>query len=315
MTGRIVTFYAYKGGTGRSMMLSNVAWILASNGANVLAIDWDLEAPGLHRFFRPFLSDPDLLSWNGVIDFMMDSSFESAGSGRPAMSNLLSNARSLEWDFPGLGSIDFVPAGRQDSSYALRVNGFDWQKFYDQLGGRQLLDAARIDFRNNYDYTLIDSRTGVSDASGICTVQLPDDLVVCFTLNPQSLQGAASVAQSVKSQRSQETIRIFPVPTEIDSAEMDRLSLARSDALARFQPILAAQGLSPNYLAEVEVPYQPYFAFDEILAPFVDQPFHRGTILAAAETLTRYLTDGRISFLPQIPEAERLSIRDKFLSR
>ena len=28
--GRIITFYSYKGGTGRSMMLANVAWILAT---------------------------------------------------------------------------------------------------------------------------------------------------------------------------------------------------------------------------------------------------------------------------------------------
>jgi cellulose biosynthesis protein BcsQ len=30
--GRIVTFYSYKGGTGRTMLLSNTAWILASTG-------------------------------------------------------------------------------------------------------------------------------------------------------------------------------------------------------------------------------------------------------------------------------------------
>jgi len=43
--GRIITFYSYKGGTGRSMALANVAWILASNGYSVAAVDWDLEAP------------------------------------------------------------------------------------------------------------------------------------------------------------------------------------------------------------------------------------------------------------------------------
>jgi MinD-like ATPase involved in chromosome partitioning or flagellar assembly len=39
---RIITFYSYKGGTGRSMALANIAWILASAGKRVLAIDWDL---------------------------------------------------------------------------------------------------------------------------------------------------------------------------------------------------------------------------------------------------------------------------------
>jgi cellulose biosynthesis protein BcsQ len=33
--GKIVTFYSYKGGTGRTMALANVAWILASSGLKV----------------------------------------------------------------------------------------------------------------------------------------------------------------------------------------------------------------------------------------------------------------------------------------
>src|SRR5262244_1522720 len=72
--GQIVTFYSYKGGSGRSMALANVAWILASEGAKVLVIDWDLEAPGLHRYFRPFLADKELVRTDsqGVIDFMAD---------------------------------------------------------------------------------------------------------------------------------------------------------------------------------------------------------------------------------------------------
>ena len=40
--GRVITFYSYKGGTGRSMALANVAWVLASSGRRVLVIDWDL---------------------------------------------------------------------------------------------------------------------------------------------------------------------------------------------------------------------------------------------------------------------------------
>ena len=32
------------------MALANIAWILASAGKRVLAIDWDLEAPGLHGY-------------------------------------------------------------------------------------------------------------------------------------------------------------------------------------------------------------------------------------------------------------------------
>ena len=62
--GRVITFYSFKGGTGRSMALANIATTLAQrNGNRVLAIDWDLEAPGLHSYFRPYLKWVRLL-WN-----------------------------------------------------------------------------------------------------------------------------------------------------------------------------------------------------------------------------------------------------------
>lgn len=70
--GQVVTFYSYKGGTGRTMALANVAWILASNGKRVLAVDWDLESPGLHKFFHPFLDEAVIAVTPGVIEMVGD---------------------------------------------------------------------------------------------------------------------------------------------------------------------------------------------------------------------------------------------------
>jgi MinD-like ATPase involved in chromosome partitioning or flagellar assembly len=68
--GKVITFYSYKGGTGRSLLVANTALILASNNCRVLVVDWDLEAPGLHHYFRPFLTDPSLKSSLGLIDML-----------------------------------------------------------------------------------------------------------------------------------------------------------------------------------------------------------------------------------------------------
>jgi NUBPL iron-transfer P-loop NTPase len=69
----VITFYSYKGGTGRSMLLANVAWLLASTGCKVLLMDWDLEAPGLHRYFKPFLGeDTELRSQKGIMEWVTD---------------------------------------------------------------------------------------------------------------------------------------------------------------------------------------------------------------------------------------------------
>ena len=104
---------------------------------------------------------------------------------------------SLDWDFPGDGRLDFLSAGRQNRDYSAAVCSLDWDNFYDRLGGGRFFRAMRDDMKRNYDYVLIDSRTGLSDVADICTIQLPDVLVVCFTLSDQSIEGAANVARQI----------------------------------------------------------------------------------------------------------------------
>jgi MinD-like ATPase involved in chromosome partitioning or flagellar assembly len=48
---QIITFYSFKGGVGRTMALVNTAHALAKQGARVLMVDFDLEAPGMTHFF------------------------------------------------------------------------------------------------------------------------------------------------------------------------------------------------------------------------------------------------------------------------
>src|SRR5262249_20830725 len=150
----------------------------------------------------------------------------------------------LNWDFgessrgPGTGGhIDFVPAGRQDSLYLERVNSFDWRNLFDPLGRRVVLEGTKEFLRLQHDYVLIDSRTGVSDTSGICTVQLPHVLVALFTANNQSIEGCANVMESVRARRIQSVkgsgseLRILPVLTRVELSETDKLE--RRKSLAR----------------------------------------------------------------------------------
>src|SRR5262249_16377953 len=223
--GTVVTFYSFKGGTGRTMAMANVAWILASNGKRVLAMDWDLEAPGLHRFFAPFLRDSELTSTSGVIDLVRD--FERL-SPRPVddirdYARVDRYAHSLDAPFPNDGFIEFVSSGRQTAEYSDTVNTYDWRGFYDNRDGQTFLPALREDMLARCDYAPIDSRTGFSDPSGITTLSLPDVLVNCFTLNVQSVNGGAKVADDVRQFAPR--VRILPVPMRVDPGEQDRLDI------------------------------------------------------------------------------------------
>jgi formylglycine-generating enzyme required for sulfatase activity len=326
---KIITFYSYKGGTGRSMALSNVAWVLASLGQRVLVIDWDLEAPGLHRYFEPFLTDHTLENSTGVIDFVLEFASAAVSGGKREQSkdwfspyaNLISHASSLQWEFALGGTLDFVPAGRQDAAYASRVNSFNWQHFYEKLGGGILLEEVKRRLRPLYDYILIDSRTGVSDTSGVCTVQMPDELVVCFTLNRQSILGAAAVAISAVQQRKSpdgaSNLKVWPVPMRVEFSEKDRLETARILARSRFTNLLTHLGpaAADAYWGKIEVPYQPYYAYEEVLATFADRPRQSSTLLSSMETIATYLTEGRLDLFSPSDESKRLQGLAQFMEK
>jgi WD40 repeat protein/cellulose biosynthesis protein BcsQ len=325
--GRIVTFYSYKGGTGRSMALSNVAWILASNDQRVLIIDWDLEAPGLHRYLKPFLTDKDLTGpeSEGIIDLVVNFSVQIATPQADALKSdwYEQYADISKWSIPlvwpsgemarlgrgGRGRIDFVPAGKQGPQYANKVNSFDWANFYERLNGGAFFDAVRRSMKS-YDWVLIDSRTGVSDTAGICTLQLPDVLVVCFTLNYQSIDGVAAAASSVKKARPE--IIVWPVPMRIDGSEEKLLKKMKAYAEKTLSPLLEPYVRQKTYWFEMEVAYVPHYAYSEKLAPFEDQTSILTSTLPSMERIASYITDRSITSLGPIPEEHRKAALAEF---
>ncbi|MER7132629.1 FxSxx-COOH system tetratricopeptide repeat protein [Streptosporangium saharense] len=324
--GRIVTFYSYKGGTGRTMAVANTAWILASSGKRVLVVDWDLESPGLHKFFRPFIEEGLVAQTSGVIDLITtyqwevmreDRHGERAPDWHREYARVEPHAVSLEFDFPRGGTLDLLSAGRQNRDYSSVVSSFDWDNFYERHGGGKFLDALRDDMRACYDYTLIDSRTGLSDIAEVCTVQMPHILVACFTLSDQGIDGTSSVARHIAQRYADRDIRILPVPMRIETGEKEKCDAGRSIAKRKFDkfPRGMSQSEIDQYWGAVEIPYTPFYAFEEILSVFGDEPNRPGSMLSAFERLTGAITEGEVTSFSQMEETVRLRYLERFVRR
>lgn len=291
MTGQVITFYSFKGGSGRSMAVANVAWILATNGKRVLVVDWDIEAPGLHRYFLPLMrGDPELRKTDGLIDRLwayVELLLTPKGGGTDDADPLdLADLRAVAQPLnlpPGAGgALDFVSAGRQDAEYATRSQGFDWAAFYERFGGAAFMARLRERLTAAYDFVLIDSRTGLSDTAGVCTVDLPDTVVHCFVHNRQSVLGIAAAAESIARQQPQaRAIRQYPVPMRVEKNVPD-FEGNRHFARDRLDDLLT--GLSAEdkelYWAEAEILYRARYAGGETLTAIADRPGERNTLLA-----------------------------------
>jgi tetratricopeptide (TPR) repeat protein len=323
--GQVVTFYSYKGGTGRTMALANVAWILAANGKRVLVVDWDLESPGLDRFFAPFIRPDTLSGTPGVIELIRE--FEWAAtqdtnqgpSWHEEYARVHKHSFSLDWDhFPAGATLDFLSAGQQNLDYAEAITGLNWDDFYGRQGGGAFFDALRADMKRHYDYTLIDSRTGLSDVAGICSIHLPDVLVDCFTLSDQGIEGAAKVAGLVPKRLDPgRSIRILPVPMRVDPAEKGKADNGRLFAKHRFAglPATGSEAERDAYWLAMQIPYQAHYAYEESLATFGDVSGSSGSLLTHYEILTRYLTEGEITSMPRMDESLRQRVNEQFVRR
>jgi hypothetical protein len=298
------------------MALANIAWILAANGKRVLIVDWDLESPGLHRYFAPSLLDPNALAaTEGVVNMVRG--FEDVAAETPdeergeswyrSLARVQNYALAIRWPFPGEGALHYMSSGLQNRSYSNSVATLDWERFYERLGGGELFNAFRADMKENYDYAFIDSRTGLTDVADICTLHLPDVVIDCFTLNNQGLEGALTVANSV-SRFTSHPIRLLAVPMRVDEAEKNKADAGRTAARTRFAELKLTELASAKYWGQVEIPYVPFYNYEETLATFADSPNDRHTLLDAYVRLAAVLTDGEVTGLPELDEGERKAV-------
>jgi cellulose biosynthesis protein BcsQ len=275
--GKIVTFFSYKGGVGRSMALTNISVLLARWGYRVLMVDWDLEAPGLESFFAGHLPPGRIVHQEGVLDLL---SRGTAGGQVAERSSWHENAVPVR--LPELaGHLDLILAGQKDDGgYFRRVRNLDIQALYEEGHGGELIELLRDDWKKAYDFVLIDSRPGITDLGGICTIHLPDVLVLLVTPTEQALRGAIDVARKAGVARQKlpyERLRVpvIPIPSRFDTNAEHNISKAWLDRFAQELAELYVDWLPTSVsrrdiLEVMKLPYVSYFSFGEKL-PVLEQ--------------------------------------------
>lgn len=281
----IFTFYSYKGGVGRTMALANVAEMLYRRGLNILMVDFDLEAPGLERFFNApetSLNPDEVIQQRGVIDLLLSykqlSSIplpnfqtENTSGDSEVDENLIFPVEPISNFIVPLydrnkdsGSLSIIPSGKRDNGnfrqYAQQAHSFDWNDFYDNWNGRKFFDWFKQEVANSADVVLIDSRTGITEMGGVCTYQLADAVVILVTPNEQNIDGTIKIAQSLSKP-------VVIVPSRVDNAEVKLLNDFQKlfkEKLANFIPENIK--FKQSAFLDLKIPYVPYFSYTEKVA-------------------------------------------------
>jgi cellulose biosynthesis protein BcsQ len=316
--GEIITFYSYKGGTGRTMALANVGCLLARQfQQKILLIDWDLEAPGLHWYFEQHDLSAESESYNqrlqdqpGLMELferlsttISHPSFDPENAEFTAA--LIQEIQLEQYIFETyLPNIYLLKSGRFDDDYSTKVNSFQWVEFYNHSPTIFRLLAEY--FKHQFAYTLIDSRTGVTDTSGICTALMPEKLVTIFTPNRQSLSGVLEIAKKATDYRKQSNdlrpLIIFPVPSRVETSETSLKSQWRfgeeNEGLLGYQPafeqlLQQVYNLTTcdldDYFNEVQIQHFPRYSYGEEIAVLEEDEGDRLSLARSYESLLKQL--------------------------
>jgi len=290
--GIVYTFYSFKGGVGRSMALANAAALLAKWGHRVLVVDWDLEAPGLERFFSKV--KPDLRQVRAATPGIVD------------LVQAKRDGTSLNWrdcvipvEFPDSSSLSLLTAGRNGEDYTTRLHSLDFGELFGKHDLGAYIEGLRNEWIAEFDFVLVDSRTGVTDIGGICTVHLADILVLLFTTTESSADGARQILE--RARKAQERLPLdrgrllaLPVPSRDESrTEYERAVQWKKKFAELFEDCyrdwLPTGKTAQDAIELLRIPYVPFWSFGEELPVIVEGTADPSSLGRAYEVLARFL--------------------------
>ena len=200
-----VVFYSFKGGTGRSLALANIANNLASLKHKICIVDMDLEAPGVHYKLLS-IDDSRIDTMLGIVDYI--DYFNNLGMTPDIIDDYYIDVN----DF-----ISIIPSGNiRSDEYWYKLSNINWHQLLyseDPIGIKlfvDLINRIKSDKRE-FEYILIDSRAGITPLSGICTTLLGDALAVFFTASSESIDGTRQMIKRIVATRKSDDSQAIPI--------------------------------------------------------------------------------------------------------
>lgn len=239
--GKVTTFYAYEGGAARNALLAALALQLAGgdDACPVLVVDWDLDAPALHRHLGPPPAPADATpddvgkEDSGLLELLercgavLRADGRRAGESDDDLAGRVIDAAGLLASIvraDGRRPLYLMRAGRFDDGYVARAGRLDPEALFAACPALFRCLAARLATR--FAHVLVASRAGRSAAVSVCSTLLPGRLVGLFTPAPGSIEELDGVVRRAIEYRcshedEQRPLLVYPLACSADGARSD----------------------------------------------------------------------------------------------
>lgn len=172
--GKILSIHSYRGGTGKSNLSANIAWLMAKRGLRVGVLDTDLQSPGVHMVFG---MDPQQMVFT-LTDYLF---------GRCEMQEAAyDQTQQLGLQDSG-GALFVLPSSMKvEALTRIVAESYDVSLLNDQFD--DLMEELAL------DYLLLDSHPGLTKETMLSTA-ISHGLILVLRPDTQDYQGTAVLMQ------------------------------------------------------------------------------------------------------------------------
>lgn len=263
---RVVAFWGLKGGVGRTTALSHVSSIVGRRQQKVLAVDLDLEAPGLVATLTGEVGDADRPRFENLVR-MAASKETSDEELRSKISRALRNCRDTG------SQVEVLGPACADTAFVLSLLGpLSPSALY--RGGiptlRRLIREAISASQANI--VLIDARSGYCDESAMSVLDLADEVVLFASPAPSTFTSLFPAVEALERNRRVSgrpglvhvVAGMLPAGQEARERVLNELQAVLESARAFVNGILGtlAEDLPPD-ISVISVDYSPRIVENE----------------------------------------------------
>jgi MinD-like ATPase involved in chromosome partitioning or flagellar assembly len=196
-SGKTIAFHSYKGGTGKTTLVTNVAASYAMSGLNVCLLDFDLYAPSLSTYFRkkPSRYLNDLLS------------------GEAEISDVVTDV-STELGLKGTLLLGFSSPRKEDIDDIEVKHDMKWQL----AALRKFLSAKKELFdKYHLDYLFLDTSPGIRYWS-VNTLATADILLLLMKDSDMDIEGTRKMINDIYDSLSRFGSKYFIILNKVPGA-------------------------------------------------------------------------------------------------
>ncbi|MBK7539708.1 MAG: hypothetical protein IPI49_31030 [Myxococcales bacterium] len=222
----MIAFYGFRGGAGRTTALAHFAAQLSARQVSPVAVDIDLEAPGLHYV----LDCPESEEGRGVLALLRAASSLEDNSEQERSEALRLVPHIVKSRLDVGAPIRVLPAGRLSPEYLERLEDLGvplWHIGEPPSPLEALIQQVKTELKPGA--ILLDCRTGLSGLSASAMFHVADVVVLCVPVSAQSLDGLEIVIKGVHAARAYRNglPELLIVPTMVPEGPEGRERLER----------------------------------------------------------------------------------------